>query len=131
MIKFKKIKVHPSNWELDIIISKNHNQVCAFCQKKYGYDEDYKKDFPPETCLTLTSSSESETKGRRITIIYLKAKKSSVVVHELVHAMWHITNNIGYEMNYDTNEWQAVLFEYLFEQVMANDYQQIPTTKKA
>ena len=54
-----------------------------------------------------------------------------VVVHELIHALWHIADYIGYKLTYETQEWQAILFEYLYSEVLdKNGYTEYDMKKK-
>ncbi len=112
MILFKEIKIHPSEWHLDIIVSKNKKEINEFFKKRYGIDDYY--DAPNE-CASVDSGKDSLLKHeKRFAILLETLSNKGVIVHELIHALWHLTKRIGLEMNYDTQEWQAVLYEYLY-----------------
>ncbi len=115
MILFKEIKIQPSEWHLDIVVCKNKKEINQFFKKRYGIDDYYDK---PNECASLDSGIDSLLKcEKRVAILLETLSNKGVIVHELIHALWHITKRIGYEMNYDSQEWQAILFEYLFTEV--------------
>ncbi len=116
MILLKQIKIHPSEWHLDIIVGKNKKEINEFCKKRYGLDDFY--DMPNE-CSSIDSGKDSSLKGeRRVVILLEKLSNKPVIVHELIHALWHLTKRIGYEMGYDSQEWQAILYEYLYTETV-------------
>jgi predicted SprT family Zn-dependent metalloprotease len=52
---------------------------------------------------------------------------NKVIAHELIHVMWHFAEECNLEMNYNSQEWQAILFEYLFTQCQFdNSFTQLP-----
>lgn len=115
MILFKEISIQPSIWHLDVIVSKNTRSVNKFCKQRYGID-DYWDGI--NECSTVQSDKDSQLKGdKRLVIMLESLNNKGVIVHELIHALWHASKAIGYEMNDDSQEWQAVLFEYLFTEV--------------
>lgn len=115
MILFKEISIQPSRWHLDIIVSKSKPSINKFCKQRYGVDNYY--DGVNE-CSHVESDKDSELKGyKRIVVILESLNNKSIIAHELIHALWFSAKAIGYEMNYDSQEWQAVLFEYLFNEV--------------
>ena len=116
-MKYKEIKLQPSLWTLDVIVGGSQKKVNKFCKKRYGIN-DY-VDSENDECSEVTTHKKSELKGkRRIVIIIKSLKDKRAVVHELIHAMWMFAKAIGYDMNYDTQEWQAVLFEYLYDEIL-------------
>ena len=116
-MKFKEIKIQPSLWTLDVIVGGSQKKVNKLCKKRYGIG-DY-MDSEKDECSEVQTHKKSELKGeRRIVIIIASLKDKRAVVHELIHAMWMFAKAIGYEMNYNTQEWQAVLYEYLFHEIL-------------
>ena len=115
-MKFKEIKIQPSLWTLDVIVGGSQKKVNKFCKKRYGIN-DYAE--AKNECSIVDTHKKSQLKGaRRIVIIMESLKDKRCVVHELIHAMWMLAKGIGYEMNYNTQEWQAVLFEYLYAEIL-------------
>ena len=47
-------------------------------------------------------------------VVTLASKDIVTLVHELVHVLWHASSQIGFEMEWESQEWQALLFENLF-----------------
>lgn len=64
--------------------------------------------------MTLASTEESELKGRTQIVVQLYSFDAGIIVHEMNHALWHYANNCGLEMNFDSQEWQTIQLEYLF-----------------
>jgi len=125
LVKFKSIRAEPSEWELHILISKDI-AVADVMHKKYGASKEYYQDDldgKVGCCMTISSTKDSEQKGKTVVVIYIREKSPNIIVHELIHAMWHLTDRIGYEMSYHSQEWQAILFEHLYKEAMADDYE--------
>lgn len=119
MIKYKEIPLLPSNWTLDIIESRKHeDEFINFMHKRYGIPVvDMERERFLNTCGAIDSGTKSQLKGEtRIVVVVRDVKDMPVLVHELVHAMWHAAKCIGYEMRYESQEWQAVLYEYMYVQ---------------
>lgn len=123
MIKFKEIPLLPSNWTLDVIVSaKDDPHFRQFIHKRYGIPiVDLERDKNLNTCNTIDSGSDSILQGEtRIVVILRSLKNKEIVVHELIHALWHAARCIGYEMTVDTQEWQAVMYEYMYVQTLSS-----------
>ena len=103
-MKYKEIKLQPSLWTLDVITGGTLKKVNKFCKKRYGIN-DYVESEKDE-CSEVATHKKSDLKGeRRIVIIIKSLKDKRAVVHELIHAIWMFAKVIGYDMNYDTQEW--------------------------
>jgi hypothetical protein len=46
----------------------------------------------------------------------LFAEDTQTLVHEAVHAAWHILNHVGVEIEFENHEVQAYLVDYIFHQ---------------
>lgn len=120
MIRFKQIRIYPSNWTLDVYIAANHDKrrLSEIFHKKYGASVDYYyEEIVGNQVMSIQSTDLSESQGKLEIVMILCQQRLDVIVHELIHVIWHYSNNCGVEMTYQSQEWQAVLFEYLFEEV--------------
>ena len=118
-MKTKTIRIYPSDWELDIIIGGTKKQLENYSEQRYGLKDD---PITHNECNTIASSKESELKGKTQFCICLKSlQNKGIVVHEIVHVIWHIGESIGYKIVYDSQEWQAILFEYIFNEIVKAD----------
>lgn len=116
MILFKEISIQPSKWHLDIIVCKDKKETEQFYKDRYGIPD---PEVGENECASIDSAKKGQLKGEhRIVIHLMSLSNKSIIVHELIHALWYTSKAIGYEMNYDSQEWQAVLFEYLFREVI-------------
>lgn len=120
MIKLKEIPLLPSHWMLDIVESrKETKELHNFLKKRYAIPQHELDALEQmiDMCTWVKSSKKSVLKGeKRILIIVSDLRKTNVLVHELVHALWYTAKLVGYEMDHDSQEWQAVLYEYLYVQ---------------
>lgn len=118
-MKTKTIRIYPSIWEMDIVIGGTKKQLETYSEQRYGLKED---PITHNECITITSSKESELKGKTQFCICLKSlKDKGILVHEIVHLIWHIGESIGYKIVYDSQEWQAVLFEYIYNEILNHE----------
>jgi hypothetical protein len=117
IIKFKEIKIQPTNWYLDVIICKDKHKIAQFMHKRYGASVEYYEDeLFTEFVSTISSTYKSECNGRKRIVMVLYDMNRGILVHELVHVLWHFSKNSGVNMCYDSQEWQAILFEYLYNE---------------
>lgn len=115
-MKIKEIRVYPSIWYLDVIVADNQKDLDYISKKRYGIKDD---PILPNECSSIDSSKKSELKGERRVVISIKSLDDvETIVHELIYAIWHLARYIGYEIDYDTQEWQAVLYEYLYKEAL-------------
>lgn len=113
-MKLKTIRIYPSEWDLDVIVGGTKKDLENISKKRYGLTY----DFPVHNeCTSIDSSKDSELKGRRGVVIILKSFNKAIIVHEIIHAIWHLSMYIGLEICYESNEWQALLAEYLFDEI--------------
>jgi hypothetical protein len=123
VLLFKEIPVLPSAFKLDVIICRDLKTVAKFCNKRYGATvEWYEENMHLDSCCALYSTKQSDLKGTLRPLVILEYKKAHIVAHELIHALWKLADCIGYEITIHTEEWQAVLYEYLFTETMKSDY---------
>lgn len=126
-MRLKEIRIQPSNWMLDVYLYTDieefdNPELHEHFSKRYGASADYYREWltdgtgPGSFVTNIGSTNESELNGHnRIVMTY--SGEDNVLVHELLHVLWRYAKLSGCEMNYDTQEWQAILFEYLYDQV--------------
>jgi hypothetical protein len=122
MIKFKTVQFHPSNWKLDIwnVPNKEMSRMNKLAEKRYGYCS----RFDQNECALMETADTSILKGEsRIVIVY--DGRDFVLIHEMIHALWYYSKHSGVEMNYDSQEWQAILFEYLYIEALKNNWKKL------
>lgn len=117
----KEVALYPSLWAVDVWVCDNPNQIAKAFHKRYGASVDYYlEENYPNRCIVISSTESSELKGRSQIILQVENFDMSVIVHELVHVMWAYAKQCGLEMNYKSQEWQAITFEYLYNECQPN-----------
>lgn len=126
-MKFKEIKILPSLWTLDVLIVEDEKDAIKFQVERYGIRKrhvDTEKNINSVT--TMVSSKKSILKGEtRIILILENLQCLKTIVHELVHVLWHFGRETGSEITFHSQEWQAILMEYLFDQVLKENYTEL------
>jgi len=77
--------------------------------------------------FSIKSESKAKSNGEtKIVIVINPCIK--ILVHELIHVLWHVAKKSELDMNFDSQEWQAYFVEYLFTEL--KDFKKIPILKK-
>lgn len=119
MIKYKEIRLMPAEHKLDIIeVEEDDKHLHAFLKARYGLPKSVTRDTNNiDCCRSVSSGRKSELKGEfRVVVLVRSLKDKPVLVHELIHALWFAADRIGLDMNYDSQEWQALLFEHMYKE---------------
>ena len=112
-LRTKEVTLYPSPlWKVDVIVGGTYEQVNDYFKLRYGLEYD-----DTDNCVyTIDTASNSELKGHRRIVMRLQSLDKSVLIHELIHVIWHASKCIGWEMNYGSQEWQACTIEMLFNE---------------
>lgn len=127
-IRFKEIKLYPTRWKLHAFyIDEKYNSneyskgtrmdLSIILNKKYGADQEYYFENAEtiNTVQVLESTKNSEMKGERIIVMIINPELK-ILVHELIHVLYELSNYSAIETNYKSQEWIACFNEYLFEE---------------
>ena len=136
MIRFKEIKLLPTEFNLhayvvgdryshSIISNKDRRLLADVFHKRYGAESEYYySDLDRvDSVQTLNTTVKSESKGST-TIVMVISPYLKSLVHELIHVLWHLSHTSGLDMDYNSQEWQACMYEYLFTEL--KDFRKIP-----
>lgn len=131
MIKFKEIPLTPSLWTLDVIIGKDREEVMKFTMDRYDMKESEFVDAQLiNTVSWLKSGKKSILKGEQRIVLTLGSLNERILVHELVHVLWYYGDRTGSEITVDTQEWQAIFFEWLYVECLKKEtYKSIKKNK--
>lgn len=112
-LRTKEVNLWPANeWKLDVIVGGSFDDVNEFFKERYGLEYDHTRN-----CVyTIDSGTESLLKGHTRIVMRLQSLETSVMVHELLHVLWHASKCIGFEMNAGSQEWQACMIEMLYNE---------------
>lgn len=123
-IQLKVLDIEPGGYKLDLWKCKDNEksikQLAKAFSKRYGASEEYYlNDHTPNYCSMFDSTKKSKLKGKvRIVVVYDGRLKC--LLHELIHVIWEYgkKSGSGSEMNYQSQEWQAILYESLYTQAI-------------
>jgi hypothetical protein len=109
----KVVDLRPFNeWKLDVFVGGKESQLNEIFKSRYGLEYDGTED-----CVySIESGTESELKGHKRIVMRVQSFDAAIMVHELLHVLWHGSKWIGYEMKYQSQEWQACMLQYLYNQ---------------
>ena len=141
MIRYKEVKLTPTLFDLDVFIVSdryNHNAITKSDRKslskilhiKYGgnYEYWFENSETINEVFTTRSHKKSYFKGE-LRIVLIINPSIKVLVHEVIHILWNLAKATSLDMNYDSQEWQAIMYEYIFTEI--KEFKKIPifTTK--
>ena len=122
IIKLRNIKMIPMGFSVDVWKGKNVNELAKCFQKRYGREADYYLErIYTDCCLTIHSKKKAELKGRSVVVVVIMIDKPHVIVHELYHALFHLSRLTGAEIKYNAQEWGARMLERLFKKSCQNE----------
>ena len=126
MIKFKSIKLHPSDFKLDVWVG-DTLEVASYYLDYYGFSINRTEgNIGNNECALIYSSDKSKAGGeKRIAIKLVSLDDVGIVVHEMIHSLFEFSNVVNTELKYDTTEWNALMGEYIFNEIMKNNYEEI------
>jgi hypothetical protein len=118
-INTKSIRIAPSVWYLDVLEGEYDNRM------KYLNDNYETEDFIPldregdfVTCLYSKNRDDNQY---RLILSIDSVEDHITVVHEIVHIIHTWAKETMTDLSYDSQEWQALLSEYLFEKITSKD----------
>jgi len=124
-VKHKIIRLYPSIFHLDVLLGGTQKELNAALLNLYGFENE--EEFGRDWVHTIVSKKDSHFKSQIRIVLVLEKLDLVTVVHEVSHILWHTANVVKYEISYETREWQAVLTEYIFAEVVdKNGYTVIP-----
>ena len=112
MSKLKTFRLYPTLFYIDVFVCSKIKR--KYLKKRYGLKESIK----PNECGTIYSSKKSELKGiKRFYICLESTEYDNIIIHEIVHLLWHLSKEMNIELKYESQEWQANFFEMVFNEI--------------
>lgn len=126
MIKFKQIRLYPSDFSLDVWVG-DTIEIAPFYMKYYGFSINRTEgSIGNNECALIYSGENCEARGeKRIVIKLMSLDDVGIVVHEAIHALFEFSHVVNTELKYDTTEWNAIMGEYIFNEIMKDNYEEI------
>lgn len=119
-IKYKEIRLYPSDFSLDVIEAsmENHDLAVEFMQYRYGMTEETLGDTRLyDMCTAIEPGKKNKVKNEiRIVVMLNNLNRADILVHELIHALYRLEDIMGLEIHVDSQEWQALMMEYMFKE---------------
>lgn len=121
-IKYKEIRVYPSDFIMDVVEApkEDSKEMIEFLKERYSIntDEFFDSHQTWDFCATIEPGTKNKVKNQiRVLLCVDNLDRADIVVHELVHALYRISDFLQLEVHYDSQEWQAVLMEFLFKEI--------------
>ena len=110
-LKHKIIDLLPTDIQLEVFIGDKKEIVKKMkgeCGKKKSYWKEVVGDAP---CVDMSP------KGNHI-YMFLTDFDAQTIVHESVHVSWYLDDIVGLNLNYDSQETQAYMVDYVFGEIM-------------
>ncbi len=119
--KLRTIKMNPTGFAVDVWKATDIDDLSKCFEKRYGKNKEYYKDtINYDCCMTISSKQKSELKGKTRIVVVILHDKPHIVVHELFHALFHLSNVSGAEIKYKSQEWGASMIERLYKKAQKN-----------
>lgn len=127
MLLNKTIKLEPTHWNLDVIVGTDLDQIAEYFTTRYGPPkEDHRKHAHGNWVTTMESSEESELKGENRIVLKLEdLKNKGIIIHELIHVLFHLQNKTAIEISYESQEWIAIFMERTWNELCRPNYEKI------
>jgi len=117
-MKTKTIRLQPSVWKLDVIVTKSEKKAIKHQVKKYGLKKPILEEEKQHLNTVTTVYYKKKGKPTARVLMILESLEPGLVVHELTHVLWQYSKRAGVEVNFESQEWQALMMESLFNQVI-------------
>ena len=129
MIRLKEVKLTPTQFTLDAYIvgdRYNHNRITKedrvilskMFNKRYGGGFEYWHENTGEVNEVFTAHGKNGAEigdTKRIVMVINPCIK--VLVHETIHVLWYLSRESGLDMDFNSQEWQACMGEYIFTEI--------------
>lgn len=130
MILFREVRLHPTKWSLDVFVApyKDFDKLGQIMSKRYGAEPSHYTEemFQGNYVCHVESTDKSEMKGECRIMMQLRSFNPAVIVHESYHVLWRMQHLIKTEVNFDSQEWGAIMMEYLYENITdKKSYQEV------
>ena len=122
MLKFKEIQLCPVDHKMDIIVSEDKNDIIKFTKKRYGWKPS-KREQVNDLVYYIRTGKKCGLKQQTRIVLVLRKLDIGVIVHELIHVLWLLDEHFNIEMTTNSQEWQACMMEYLYKQVILDNYE--------
>jgi len=141
MIRYKEVKLTPTLFSLDVYIvgnRYNHNRITdkdtGYLAKifniKYGhgYEYWYEQTKRVNEVFHVTGAKKSEHQDRKRIVMVINPHIQTLT-HEIIHVLWYLADASGLDMDYRSQEWQACMYEYIFNEI--RHFKKIPLIRQA
>jgi len=136
MIKHKEIKLLPTLFSLDVYIvgekykhnrisEKDRKVIASIFVQKYGHGYEYwhEQTNSVNEVFQVTGATKSEH-GNTKRIVMVINPHIPTLVHEIIHVLWYLSKYSGLDMDFNSQEWQACMAEYIFTE--SKNFKKIP-----
>jgi hypothetical protein len=118
-----------SAFDLNIIACECPEQTAAFMQDFVGWSKEYhqENEMEGDWCASYDKPQKgSQREGLKTIIIKLDhLKNRGTIVHELTHALFHLSKYTSQEVTIESQEWVAMWMEKMFNEICKPNYNKI------
>lgn len=114
-MKIETFLIPPTDFTITVIISRSIEKARKYIMDSFIDIHEIGKE---NIQLNMVARFACLENGSNI-VMTLKSKNPAVATHEIIHVLWHIGDMANLEMNYDSQEWQAYLAEYLMNKIQS------------
>jgi hypothetical protein len=131
-VKFKTVKLHPTEFSLDVWIGDSIEYFSELFNKRYGDSKEYYKEtLTLNQVMIIDPTDGSECAGERRIVLNLDDFDLVTMVHELFHVVMELSFCSGVEVTRESQEWGACMIDYLFREISdENKYTTVKRTKQ-
>lgn len=116
-LKFKEIQLFPTEFYLDVLVTHQEKIALEFLQERYLDVPLEDKEQILDTVRVLPLGRSINLCEPRIVLTLSNIKDKAVLAHEIVHIIWALSDIVGFEMNTNSQEWQAHMMSFLFREI--------------
>ena len=128
-VKFKTVKLHPTEFSLDVWVGDNVDFFAELFNNRYGASKEYYQNMLTlNQVMVIDSTDGSECGGERRIVLNLDSFDYVTMVHELFHVVMELSFCSGVEVTRESQEWGACMIDYLFREI--SDEKKYTTVKR-
>jgi len=111
---YKRIELPPTLFSLDIFVSDDIEFITTKCSELYGKSKEFYKE---ELSFDIVWEQKDIEDKTRILLI-LQNYDIDIIVHEIVHVIFRLSDLTHIEVNTDSQEWVALMSEYIYKEII-------------
>ena len=129
MILFTQINVPMTDFKVDVLIGGTKEENILVETNRYGFSEEESQNIEKNECASITTGLNGFLKPQKIFCLRLAVMPMDdipVLIHELWHLIWHISDVIGdFKLSQASQSWAACMIETISRDIINAKYEQL------